>query len=133
MRRRSAANASRERVKAFSFTKSCCRAVSHCCCDTTGGVFIFVLVDMGEFSFHLGSELISVAVFFLREIFTANAASPPVETGPATISPTVDKQNGHMVHLFETLSCVASALSIWVTGGVSRFLQARREKISPVF
>jgi hypothetical protein len=38
-------------------------------------------------------------LFFLREIFTANAASPPVETEPATINPTVDKQNGHIVHL----------------------------------
>src|ERR1700729_4245768 len=40
MRRRSAASASRERVKAFSFKRSCCRAVSHSCGDTTGGVFI---------------------------------------------------------------------------------------------
>src|SRR6266446_5969971 len=40
MRRRSAASASRERVKAFSFTRSCWRAASHSCCDTIGGVFI---------------------------------------------------------------------------------------------
>src|SRR5229473_1725118 len=40
IRRRSAASASRERVKAFSFTRSCCRAASHSCCDTIGGVFI---------------------------------------------------------------------------------------------
>src|SRR5579862_1574005 len=40
MRRRSAASASRERVKAFSFTRSCWRAASHSCGDTTGGVFI---------------------------------------------------------------------------------------------
>src|SRR4051812_48707851 len=39
MRRRSAASASRERVKAFSLTRSCCRAASHSCCETTGGVF----------------------------------------------------------------------------------------------
>jgi hypothetical protein len=58
-----------------------------------------VLVDILEFSFYLGSECISVAFFFLREIFTANAASPPVETEPATINPTVDKQNGHIAHL----------------------------------
>src|SRR5580658_8513945 len=40
MRRRSAASASREWVKAFSFTSSCWRAASHSCCDTIGGVFI---------------------------------------------------------------------------------------------
>src|ERR1700722_20014275 len=40
IRRRSAARASRERVRAFSFTRSCCRAVSHSCCDTIGGGFI---------------------------------------------------------------------------------------------
>src|SRR6202034_922088 len=40
IRRRSAASASRERVKAFSFTRSCCRAASHSCSDTIGGVFI---------------------------------------------------------------------------------------------
>src|SRR5580700_9044364 len=40
IRRRSAASASRERVKAFSLTRSCWRAASHSCCETTGGVFI---------------------------------------------------------------------------------------------
>jgi hypothetical protein len=30
--------------------------------------------------------MISVVLFFLREIFTANAASPPVDTEPATIN-----------------------------------------------
>src|SRR5262249_22931113 len=40
IRRRSAASASRERVKVFSFTRSCCSAASHSCCDTIGGVFI---------------------------------------------------------------------------------------------
>src|SRR5580693_5802569 len=40
IRRRSAASASRERVKAFSFTRSCWRAASHSCADTIGGVFI---------------------------------------------------------------------------------------------
>src|SRR4030095_473070 len=39
-RRPSAASASRARVKAFSFTRSCCRAASHCCGDTIGGVLI---------------------------------------------------------------------------------------------
>jgi hypothetical protein len=41
----------------------------------------------------------SLLLFFLRETFTANAASPPVDIEPTTISPTVDKQNGHIVHL----------------------------------
>src|SRR5262249_2951639 len=40
IRRRSAASASRERVKAFSFKRSCCRAASHSCSDTIAGVFI---------------------------------------------------------------------------------------------
>jgi hypothetical protein len=38
-------------------------------------------------------------LFFWWEIFTANAATPPVDTEPATIDPRVDKQNGHIVHL----------------------------------
>ena len=29
-----------QRVKAFSFTRSCWRAASHSCCDTTGGVSV---------------------------------------------------------------------------------------------
>ena len=40
-----------------------------------------------------------VLYLLLREIFTANAASPPVETEPATTNATVVKQNGHIVHL----------------------------------
>src|SRR4029453_8275238 len=54
IRRRSAASASRARVKAFSFTRSCCRAVSHSCGDTIGGVFfarcplaIVILLGLG--------------------------------------------------------------------------------------
>src|SRR5215471_17247540 len=43
IRRRSAASASRERVKAFSFLRSCCRAASHSCCDRIGGVFILLV------------------------------------------------------------------------------------------
>src|SRR5262249_22783221 len=42
IRRRSAASASRDRVKAFSFTRSCWRAASHSSCDTIGGVFIAI-------------------------------------------------------------------------------------------
>src|SRR5215469_14254367 len=40
IRRRSAANRSRERVNAFSFTRSCCRAASHSRSETIGGVLI---------------------------------------------------------------------------------------------
>src|SRR5215510_8611215 len=40
IRRRSAASASRERVRAFSFTRRRWRAASHSCGDTIGGVFI---------------------------------------------------------------------------------------------
>src|SRR5262249_13880067 len=42
IRRRSAAMASRARVNSFSLTSSCCRAASHSCCDTIGGVFIAI-------------------------------------------------------------------------------------------
>jgi hypothetical protein len=35
----------------------------------------------------------------LRDTFTANAVSPPVETTLATTNPMVPKQNGHIVHL----------------------------------
>ena len=38
IRRRSAASESRARVISFSFTRSCSRAASHFCRDTTGGV-----------------------------------------------------------------------------------------------
>jgi hypothetical protein len=56
--------------------------------------------------------MISFVIFFLREIFTANAASPPVDTEPATINPTVVKQNGHIVHLsfFSPLEMIWCAL-----------------------
>src|SRR5215472_12463113 len=58
IRRRSAASASRERVKAFSFTRSCWRAASHSCGDTIGGVFF------GRFPFP-GSLPFSVLVAIL--------------------------------------------------------------------
>jgi hypothetical protein len=43
--------------------------------------------------------MISLALLFLRDTFTANAASPPVETAPATPSAMLAQQNGHIVHL----------------------------------
>src|SRR6266567_3942935 len=60
IRRRSAASASRERVKAFSFTRSCWRAASHSCCDTIGGVFIARCPLPGSLSLCL-----LVAILFL--------------------------------------------------------------------
>ena len=52
--------ASRERVKAFSFTRSCWRAASHSCCDTIGGVFI------ARYSFPCSlSHSLFVAILFL--------------------------------------------------------------------
>jgi hypothetical protein len=50
---------------------------------------------------YLGSGRFLLLCFFLRDSFTANAASPPVEAAPATISPMVAKQNGHIVHLLD--------------------------------
>src|SRR5260370_32793876 len=60
IRRRSAASASRERVKAFSFTRSCLRAASHSCCDTIGGV----LIARCPFPCSLSLSLL-VAILFL--------------------------------------------------------------------
>jgi len=41
--------------------------------------------------------MFSVALPFLRDTFKASVASPPLETTPATISPMVEMQNGHIV------------------------------------
>jgi hypothetical protein len=76
--------------------------------------------------------MISVVLFFLREIFTANAASPPVDTEPATINPTVVKQNGHIVHLSGGEASSLGRLYIG-DGSVGRFLQGGRKKISTAF
>jgi hypothetical protein len=40
--------------------------------------------------------MFSVELPFLRDTFTASVASPPVESAPATISPMVEIQNGHI-------------------------------------
>jgi hypothetical protein len=68
------------------------------------------------------SAVTSLVLFFLWEIFTANAASPLVDTEPATINPKVDKQNGHMVHLSGSEASTLTAC-IRVTSQVARFLQ----------
>src|ERR1700746_2026547 len=62
IRRRSAASASRERVKAFSFTRSCCRAVSQDSGDTIGGVFIAPCPFACSLSVFL---LVAVLFFFV--------------------------------------------------------------------
>src|SRR5215470_1627846 len=66
IRRRSAASASRERVKAFSFTRSCCRAVSHSCSSTIGGVFIAISTFGCSLSLALS---LLVAIPFLLVLF----------------------------------------------------------------
>jgi hypothetical protein len=68
-----------------------------------------------------GFAVTSLVLFFLWEIFTANAASPPVDTELATINPRVDKQNGHIVHLSGREASITA--SILVTSQVARFLQ----------
>jgi hypothetical protein len=66
--------------------------------------------------------LLCSASLFLRETLTANAASPPVETVPATTNPMVAKQNGHIVHLPERRSFDHYAAFYWgdeFGGGIS--------------
>src|SRR5258708_602477 len=75
IRRRSAASASREWVKAFSFTRSCCRAASHSCCDTIGGVFIAICPFGCSLSLSLLVAVCAVIVFFsLHRIFVLRFA-----------------------------------------------------------
>lgn len=76
--------------------------------------------------------MISVVLFFLREIFTANAASPPVDTEPATINPTVVKQNGHILHLSggEASSLGRLYMGDGSGGAIST---GRQEKSGPAF
>ena len=79
---------------------------------------------------HLFGFAVS-SLFFLREIFTARAASPPVDTEPATINPTVVKQNGHIVT--SRVVKLQRSASILVTGQVGRFLQGEKKKSAPFF
>src|SRR5216684_1925038 len=72
MRRRSAASASRERVKAFSFTSICWRAASHSCCDTIGGVFIARYPFPCSLSLSL-LVAISFLLFFLKQTETTHS------------------------------------------------------------
>src|SRR5437879_3672816 len=61
IRRRSAASASRERVKAFSFPSSCWRAASHSCADTIGGA----LFGRCPFGFSMSLFVPGAIVFLL--------------------------------------------------------------------
>src|SRR5580692_3222155 len=82
--RRSAARASRSRVSRFSLASSFLRAASHSSRDTIFGPSI-MLVDIFISPYRLGSGhyldsgRFLLLCFFLRDSFTANAASPPVE------------------------------------------------------
>src|SRR6516164_1462482 len=72
IRRRSAASASRERVKAFSLTRSWWRTASHSRCDTIGGVFICIL-----FLLPYRNKLRRFALFLWR---TTDLCSPVVRS-----------------------------------------------------
>jgi hypothetical protein len=49
-----------------------------------------------ELLLSLELSVLSFPFFSLRDSFTVNAVSPPVETAPAKTSPIVDKQKGHI-------------------------------------
>src|SRR6516225_1717122 len=68
IRRRSAASASRERVKAFSFTRSCWRAGSHSCCGTIGGLFIAICPFGCSLSLSLLVAIALVSFFGLSAV-----------------------------------------------------------------
>src|SRR5215471_12920633 len=76
IRRRSAASASRERVKAFSLTRSCCRAASHSFGDTIGGVLIAIC----PFACSLSLSLLVFILFllcFLKQTETSGSEQFP--------------------------------------------------------
>src|SRR6266496_3080644 len=60
---------------------------------------LLLLIFHFHFSLLFRFWMISSDPFFLREIFKANAATPPIEAVPTTTDPMVAKQNGHIVHL----------------------------------
>src|ERR1700675_5027786 len=92
IRRRSAASPSRERVKAFSFTRSCWCAASHFSCDTIGGVFIarcpfpcslslsLLLAILFLLCFHKQTETIRSETF--SELADAHRQNAPRGSGP---------------------------------------------------
>src|SRR5215470_688431 len=92
MRRRAAAIASRDRVKAFSFSRSCRRAVSHSSGDTTGGVFfgscpfgfsmsLFALVDILFLLVFLNETTRSEKLSELRNAHCQNSSRGPRSGG----------------------------------------------------
>src|SRR5215472_17649337 len=76
IRRRSAASASRERVKAFSFTSSSFRAASHSSSDTIGGVFIAICPFCCSLSLSL-LVAISFLLCFLKQTETSDSEKFP--------------------------------------------------------
>src|ERR1700728_4131618 len=91
--RLSAAGASRSRVSCFSLANSFLRAASHSSRDTIFG-FSVTLVDIFIPPYYLGSGRFLLLCSFCE---TASRPPPP-EAAPATMSPMVAKQNGHIVH-----------------------------------
>src|SRR5579884_109933 len=82
IRLRSAASASLARVKAFSFTRSCCHAASHSCGDTTGGVFIVRC----SFSVPL---FVAISVLLMRVLLFHRCCPDLVENvAPSRLYPT---------------------------------------------
>jgi hypothetical protein len=76
-------------------------------------------------SFDFG--VTSLVLLFLRDAFTAIAASPPVEAAPATINPMVAKQTGHIASpLSRAAKRERYVASVWMTGIMGRFLQTAR-------
>jgi hypothetical protein len=73
--------------------------------------------------------MLSVELLFLRDSFTARVASPPVETAPATISPMVEMQNGHIVHLSAGKAYPLSHIPM--TGKAGRCYKASPRKSAP--
>jgi hypothetical protein len=67
--------------------------------------------------------MFSVELPFLRATLKASVASPPVETAPATISPIVEMQNGHIVVPSQVAKLNRLTISIEVTDKAGRFLQ----------
>src|SRR6266566_4617503 len=79
IRRRSAAIASRARVTAFSFTRSCRRSIA--------------------LTLFLSMSLSSFRLFLPRSLLTISVAMPPVEVAPAAVRASVVTHPGHIVRL----------------------------------
>src|ERR1039458_3428460 len=79
MRRRSAASASREGVKALSLTRSCWRAASRSCCETIGGVFMVRCPFSFTLALFLLVAILSLLCFLIQtERIRSEKFSEPV-------------------------------------------------------